>query len=190
MPQPDSRALLLPQNSNTPIGRRAHRQRHCLPPSNPLHHLPSAPPVDTDSDTDTLQPMLRQYSEDEDSNSTPSHARYYVGSSGGDVPLTPRLSSVRTSSTSDDYENVYYVGGQGNYSGRPPTPQERGLPPLPSRSDRFRIYFSSERGHGQHQRLRPARHPDGGVSDTYIPFSPQRHRNSDFDTSHLYENLP
>ena len=37
------------------------------------------------------------------------------------------------------YEDVYYVGTRG------PPPPRSGLPLLPSRSDRFRIYFSADR---------------------------------------------
>ena len=128
--------------------------------------------------------MLRQYSDDEESSSTPSHARYYVGSG-------VRQPSVRTSSTSDDYENVYYVGGQ--QQGRPPTPQERGLPPLPSRSDRFRIYFSSERGQNG-QKIRHGKRHDPYIAvardeDPRIPYSPQTPRKI-VDEDHLYENIP
>ncbi|KAK4325192.1 hypothetical protein Pmani_004212 [Petrolisthes manimaculis] len=100
---------------------------------------------DTDSEEEPLAALaaLGEPSDNDTPSMSPahSHSRYYC-------PSAP----PRTHSPGSDYESVYYVGGMRR--GRPATPQERGLPPLPSRTDRFRIYFSVDRG-GQ---PRPAVH--------------------------------
>ncbi|XP_068222968.1 uncharacterized protein [Palaemon carinicauda] len=98
--------------------------------------------VDTDSEDEHLasQGILMGVSDNDTPSTSPARSRYYCSS----APPPQTSSSPRSS----DYESVYYVGGIRR--GRPPTPQERGLPPLPSRTDRFRMYFSVERGQQYH----------------------------------------
>lgn len=101
--------------------------------------------TDTDSEEEPLAALagLGEPSDTDTPSPSPAHVRYYC-------PSAPPLSR----SPGPDYESVYYVGGVRR--GRPPTPQQRGLPPLPSRTDRFRTYFSVERGHHRRPRRRPA----------------------------------
>ncbi|KAK8378677.1 hypothetical protein O3P69_009405 [Scylla paramamosain] len=99
--------------------------------------------TDTDSEEEPLAALGVLDPSDTDTPSpSPAHVRYYC-------PSAPPL----TRSPGPDYESVYYVGGARR--GRPHTPQQRGLPPLPSRTDRFRTYFSVERGHHRRPRRRP-----------------------------------
>ncbi|CAL4060946.1 unnamed protein product [Meganyctiphanes norvegica] len=71
-------------------------------------------------------------------SSTNYEAPYYFSIASGSVKSIKSPSSPGSS--------MYYVSGCNNRANsRPTTPQERGLPPLPSRSDRFRNYFSTDR---------------------------------------------
>ncbi|KAK7023702.1 hypothetical protein SK128_005260 [Halocaridina rubra] len=100
--------------------------------------------VDTDSEEEPLasQGMLLGASDNDTPSTLPSRSWYYCSSAPPPPPPSPRSSS--------DYESIYYVGGMRR--GWPPTPQERGLPPLPSRTDRFRRYFSVECEQQQYNR--------------------------------------
>ena len=115
-----------------------------------------------------------------DENDTPTHLTPTLISPSRDTPTAsparpgttyycPRPPSVTTPpAASSDYESAYYVGGRshlptptmGGGSTRGPTPTQRGLPPLPSRTDRFKNYFSMERPKGGRRRG-PVRRDEG-----------------------------
>ncbi|XP_071550088.1 uncharacterized protein [Panulirus ornatus] len=120
--------------------------RALLRPSYP-RGVRTATPADTDSEEESLAPMgvLGHASDNDTPSVSPAHSRYYCASA------PPCTSSPGSGS---DYESVYYVGG--TRRGRPLTPQQRGLPLLPSRTDRFRIYFSEGRGQRRTPRRRGA----------------------------------
>nr|XP_027239122.1 uncharacterized protein LOC113830121 [Penaeus vannamei] len=154
-----------------------HDGRSLLRPPHPRGgHCPSPILADTDSEDEPLGPGgVVPPSDNDTPNTSPNHSRYYC-------PSAPphRLSPAGSGS---DYESVYYVGGIRRE--RPLTPQERGLPPLPSRTDRFRIYFSVERG----QRRPPGRRGSSGRrhSGHHHPLHPQPHHPPEAEP--LYENL-
>ncbi|XP_018024361.1 uncharacterized protein LOC108680114 [Hyalella azteca] len=85
--------------------------------------LPHAPSSDTSSAAP--RPLLSS----DDDTPTPSPYHYYAGQ--------------RRPSNSTLYESLYYTGSAS--SSRSSNSHSRALPPLPSRSDRFRIYFSNDR---------------------------------------------
>ncbi|KAF2365612.1 hypothetical protein FHG87_003630 [Trinorchestia longiramus] len=84
--------------------------------------LPHAPSPET-------SPAPRPLLSSDDDTPTPSPYHYYAGQ--------------RRPSNSTLYESLYYTGSAS--SSRSSNSQPRALPPLPSRSDRFRIYFSNDR---------------------------------------------
>ncbi|XP_071550087.1 uncharacterized protein [Panulirus ornatus] len=144
--------------------------RALLRPSHP-RSVRTAAPADTDSEEESLAPIgvLGQASDNDTPSVSPAHSRYYCASA------PPCTSSPGSGS---DYESVYYVGG--TRRGRPLTPQQRGLPLLPSRTDRFRIYFSEGRG----QRRTPRRRG----TDRRQPHHHRIQKNSS-EAEPLYENL-
>lgn len=83
----------------------------------------------------------------------PREPRYYVG-----VPPPPTRSPITPEGPmrgGGGHVGLIYGGdsvegssGASTCGGERPSPTERGLPPLPSRSDRYRIYFSTERRRG------------------------------------------
>ncbi|CAL4147600.1 unnamed protein product [Meganyctiphanes norvegica] len=93
-------------------------------------HVPRQSPGYTPNRTPNRTPLHSPYC-------SPEHQRH---------PYHPSAPQ-RSPSPSDD--SVYYVTSS-LHGGRPMTPQERGLPPLPSRSDKFRIYFSTDRNLRMH----------------------------------------
>ncbi|XP_045615893.1 uncharacterized protein [Procambarus clarkii] len=141
--------------------------RALLRPPHPRGVRASTTLADTDSEEEPLAPIgiLGDPSDNDTPSMSPAHSRYYCASA---PPLT--------SSPGSDYESVYYVGGMRR--GRPPTPQERGLPPLPSRTDRFRIYFSVDRG----QHRAPGRRGRRQGHHHHHPRNPP-------EAEPLYENL-
>ena len=90
--------------------------------------LPSGPSPDTSS---APRPLLS--SDDDTPTPSPYHAASFYG--------------ARRPSNSTLYESLYYTGSQSS-SRSSNSHQSRGLPPLPSRSERFRIYFSNDRRTG------------------------------------------
>ncbi|XP_069996529.1 uncharacterized protein [Penaeus vannamei] len=97
----------------------------------------------------------------------PREPRYYVGlPAHARSPATPEGSSG-TPSTS---------------GGERPSPTERGLPPLPSRSDRYRIYFTTERRRGGE-----GGHPPAAAARTLDPARKRQRRHDARDT---LENEP
>lgn len=154
-----------------------HDGRSLLRPPHPRGGLCPSPILpDTDSEDEPLGPGgVAPPSDNDTPNTSPNRSRYYCPSA------PPHRCSPAGSGS--DYESVYYVGGIRRE--RPLTPQERGLPPLPSRTDRFRIYFSVERG----QRRPPGRRGSSGRrhSGHHHPLHPQPHHPPEAEP--LYENL-
>lgn len=79
----------------------------------------------------------------------PREPRYYVGVPPPSTrsPITPD-GPLRGPPGLFGGDSVEGSSGASTCGGERPSPTERGLPPLPSRSDRYRIYFSTERRRG------------------------------------------
>ncbi|XP_042204031.1 mucin-5AC-like isoform X2 [Homarus americanus] len=114
----------------------------------------------------------------------PREPRYYVG-----VP--PPI--TRSPSTPDGPgrgppglqfggDSIEGSSGTSTCGGERPSPTERGLPPLPSRSDRYRIYFTTERRRGAEVAPHPA------TTRTLDPAARKRQRR--YDTTNTRENEP
>lgn len=95
---------------------------------------------------DSLTPFLKGSDPHEDSDSprSPSHARYYLSVPLSGVSFRPPSASSSTHTSSHEYETLPLKASVHGGSGRPLTPQERGLPPLPSRSERFRMFLPAQ----------------------------------------------
>ena len=140
------------------------------------HPRPPTPPVGVDSSEDEGVGDTLICS---DENDTPTHLTPTLISPAHDTPTAsparpgttyycprpptlapsplPTLAPTPLPAASSDYESAYYVGGLSlptPMGSGGPTPTQRGLPPLPSRTDRFKNYFSMERPQGGRRRGR------------------------------------
>ncbi|XP_069190684.1 uncharacterized protein [Procambarus clarkii] len=112
----------------------------------------------------------------------PREPRYYVG-----VP--PPI--TRSPSTPEGHgppglhfgDSIEGSSGASTCGGERPSPTERGLPPLPSRSDRYRIYFTTERRRGAEVAPHPA------AARTLDPAARKRQRRHDAASSRESEPL-
>ncbi|XP_042885260.1 nascent polypeptide-associated complex subunit alpha, muscle-specific form-like isoform X2 [Penaeus japonicus] len=95
--------------------------------------------------------------------------RYYVG--------IPAHAHARSPATPEGSSGTPSTSG-----GERPSPTERGLPPLPSRSDRYRIYFTTERRRGGE-----GAHPPASAARTLDPGRKRQRRHDARDT---VENEP
>lgn len=149
-----------------------------LLPHHSSGHSP-APTTTTDSEEeDSLTPFLREnIPEDSDSQGpSPSHGRYYLH-----VPLTSLRPPLASRSTFSPISRKSMTSSL--------TSVDRGLPPLPSRRDKFRIYSpQTTRGRrSQHLHHYAYSRPSGTLSRDCGP--PGYDRNKVINRfSHIYQN--